>query len=79
MPTMSLTGEGIKKQIQEALKEDDKSELILKIVTDLQGKLEEQHKMITGLVAMISKMYQNDEINKETFGKLDDFLKPYYG
>lgn len=34
--------------------------------------------MISKLVSMISKMYQDGEIDKNTFNKLDEFLKSYY-
>lgn len=41
-------------------------------------KLDSQNKLITKMMATISKMYQDGEMNKDTFNKLDDFLKPYY-
>jgi hypothetical protein len=34
--------------------------------------------MVMKLVVLISKMHTDGEINRETFNKLDDFLKPYY-
>ena len=61
-------------QVRQILKEEDKSELILKIVQELKNKLEKQHVMSTKLVAMVSKMYQDGEINKDTYNRLDQFL-----
>jgi len=65
-------------QIKQIIKDADKSEAILEIVKDLQNKLDSQQKMVSKLVAMLSRMYQDNEINKDTFNKLDEFLKPYY-
>ena len=30
------------------------------------------------VASTVSKLYEDGQINKETFGKLDEFLKPYY-
>jgi len=79
MPLMGGFSSGAtKEQIKQLLNEQDKSDIILEIVQDLQSKLNEQGRLTTKLVSMISKMYQDGEINKDTFNKLDDFLKPYY-
>ena len=51
---------------------------ILDVVQGLEGKLDEQNRLIVKMVAMLSKMVQDGEINKDTFNKLDEFLKPYY-
>lgn len=51
---------------------------ILKILKDLQEKLDRQGKVLTKIAVYVSKLYQDGEINKETFNKLDEFLKPYY-
>ena len=69
-----------KVDLDQALREmgADKSELILEIVKDLQNKFHLQQKMLTKLVSFVSKMYHDGEINKDTFNKLDEFLKPYY-
>jgi len=67
-----------KEQIKQLLSEQDKSDVILKIVQDLQSKLDEHGRLLTKLLSVISKMYQDGEINKDTFNKLDIFLKPYY-
>ena len=74
MPAFPLT----KEQIERIIRENDKSEIILKIVQDMQTKIDKNNIMLTKLVVMISKMYQDGEINRETFNKLDDFLKPYH-
>jgi len=67
-----------KEQIEQPLREQDKSDIILEIVRNLQSKLNEQGRLITKLVSIISKMHQDGEINKDTFNKLDSFLKTYY-
>lgn len=67
-----------KEQIKQLLNEQDKSELILEIVQDLRSKLDKQGRLLTKLVSVISKMYHDGEINKDTFNKLDSFLKSYY-
>lgn len=86
MPSMSNLGNNKKmNEIIELIKgkqsepnQQEITEKILEIVKDLQEKLDTQNKIITKMVAMISKMYQDGEFNKDTFNKLDDFLKPYY-
>lgn len=59
-------------------KQEDPINKILEIVQDLQNKLNYQGILITKIVATLSKMFQDGEINKDTFNKLDEFLKPYY-
>jgi len=79
MPLMGGFSSGAtKEQIKQLLSEQDKSDVILEIVQDLQSKLNEQGRLLTKLVSVISKMYQDGEINKDTFNKLDSFLKTYY-
>ncbi len=51
---------------------------ILEGIDELKTKLDHQNTLITRLGGMLSKMYEDGEINKDTFNKLDDFLKPYY-
>jgi len=51
---------------------------ILEGINELKIKLDHQNDLISGISAMISKMYEDGEINKDTFNKLDEFLKPYY-
>lgn len=51
---------------------------ILEGIEELKTKLDQQNKTMLKLSVVVSKMYAEGEINKETFNKLDDFLKPYY-
>jgi hypothetical protein len=60
------------------LKKKAAEKKILDGINDLKTKLENQNKMVMKLVVLISKMHTDGEINRETFNKLDDFLKPYY-
>lgn len=86
MPSMSEIGQNQKmneiisllKTTQTETNQQQTIEKILEIVQDLQQKLDIQNKLITKMVAVISKMYQDGELNKDTFNKLDDFLKTYY-
>lgn len=56
----------------------DAEKKILDGINELKTKFENQNKMIIKLVAMISKMHKDGEINRDTFNKLDQFLKSYY-
>lgn len=47
-------------------------------ISDIIKKLENQETYLSKLTSLITKMYNDGEINKDTFNKLDDFLKPYY-
>lgn len=67
----------IRKLLQEITK-DDKLLQILASLNKMKEKLDQQDKQINKLISLISKMYQDGEINKDTFNKLDQFLKPYY-
>ena len=69
-----ISGGITKEDVRQLLKEEDKTDVILKIVQDLQNKLEKQYLLLTKLVAMISRMYQEGEINKDTYNRLDQFL-----
>lgn len=77
MPLMGALGP-LTDQIRKIIQDEDKSDEIIRLVIESNRKLQVQTQMITKLVAMISKMYHDGEINKETFNKLDVFLKPYY-
>lgn len=69
------SGKGLTlEDIKQALKNERKTDDILKLVTDLHSKLDKQHLMLSKLISMISKMYQDDEINKDTYNRLDEFL-----
>lgn len=85
MPLVNRTGDvDWKKLLKEGFlgtsePEKKKAEIkILEGINELKAKSERQNEMIMKIVAMISKMYQDDEINKDTFNKLDKFLKPYF-
>lgn len=60
--------------VKQALKSEEKISKILESILDLHSKLDKQHLMLTKLATMISKMYQDGEINKDTFNQLDIFL-----
>lgn len=85
MPLVNRTGDvDWKKLLKEGFlvtpePEKKKAEIkILEGINELKAKSERQNEMIMKIVAMISKMYQDGEINKDTFNKLDEFLKPYF-
>ncbi|PJC49755.1 MAG: hypothetical protein CO032_08290 [Nitrosopumilales archaeon CG_4_9_14_0_2_um_filter_34_16] len=71
--TRSRTGLTID-DVKQALKSEEKISKILENILELHSKLDKQHLMLTKLVSMISKMYQDGEINKDTFNRLDEFL-----
>lgn len=60
---------------QEQKAKDDK---IIELLEELKTKIDTQNNLLRKIASTISKMYQDGEINKDTFNKLDDFLKPYY-
>ena len=68
------------KKAEEIAKTDkeNKIEQILEIVKRLETKLNRQNEFLNKIVTLVSKMFQDGEINKDTFNKLDEFLKPYY-
>ncbi len=73
------TGRGLSLQdITEALRKERKTDSILKIVKDMQDKLETQNKLLVNIAVTVSKLYQAGELNKDTFNKLDEFLRDYY-
>jgi len=85
MPLVNRTGDvDWKKLLKEGflgIPEPEKKKAEIKIlegINELKAKLDLQNELIIKLVAMISKMYEDGEINKDTFNKLDEFLKPYY-
>jgi hypothetical protein len=49
-----------------------------KFLNKMKEKLDQQNKQFNKLISLVSKMYQDGEINKDTFNKLDEFLKSYY-
>ncbi len=52
--------------------------IILDAIGDLVTKLSHLQEKSNKLIAIVSKMYQDGEINNDTFNKLDEFLKSYY-
>gem|GEM_PF-3843881 len=56
---------------------ENKIEKILEIVKKLETQLNRQQEQFNKLISLISKMYEDGEINKDTLNKLDEFLKPY--
>jgi hypothetical protein len=60
---------------QEQKPKDDK---IIELLEELKTKIDTQNNLLQKIASTISKMYQDDEIDKDTFNKLDEFLKPYY-
>lgn len=67
----------INKLLQE-ISQGDKLLQILTSLNEMKEKLDRQDKTLNKITSIISKMYQDGEIDKDTFNKLDEFLKPYY-
>ena len=65
-------------QEEEFEKQSKQLDQIIELLKESHRKIEYQADMIRRLLTMITKMYNDGEINKDTFNKLDDFLKPYY-
>lgn len=68
-------------EIMRLLQEVAQGDTLLQILTsvnNMKEKLDQQNKQFNKLISLVSKMYQDGEINKDTFNKLDEFLKPYY-
>jgi len=47
---------------------------VLIAIKELGEKIEANNQNLNKLISMISKMYQENEINKDTFNRLDQFL-----
>ncbi|MCH7562011.1 MAG: hypothetical protein IIC67_11740 [Thaumarchaeota archaeon] len=73
----SLSVPEITKLIEE-LKGGNTLQDIRQGISELNKKIEEQNEKFDKIISFVSKMYQDGEINKDTFNKLDDFLKPYH-
>lgn len=68
-------------EIRTLLEEIAQGNTLLQILTSLnemKKKLDRHDEQFNKLTTLISKMYQDNEINKDTFNKLDEFLKSYY-
>ena len=61
----------------ETINEIKKNEVIQKL-NSIHNSIQKQNKMLQKFQLLISKLYQEGQINNETLGKLDDFLKKYY-
>ena len=57
---------------------EGKIDQILEIIKSLQLQLNQQKDLLNKIASLIIKLYNDNEINKDTFNKLDEFLKPYY-
>ena len=68
MPLMGGFSPGIKKEELEQILQTgkDKTDAILKIVQDLQDRLKKHYVMLSKFVALMSKMYQDGELDKDT-------------
>lgn len=61
-------------KLVEKLKDENILQDILQGISELNRKMDEQKKKFDKIISFISKMYQDGEINKETFNKLDEYL-----
>ncbi len=73
----SISDENIQetKNLQEKISREDK---ILKIVQDTHVLVEKNNILLSNILSLVTKMYNDGELDKDTFNKLDDFLKVYY-
>lgn len=84
MPIMTDRNELWKKVVKELFEgkqkalEDTPEFKILKGIDEIKEKMDKQEEVLIKLSVLLSKMYADGEINKDTFNKLDIFLKPYY-
>jgi len=65
-------------QLLQELREGNTLQEVLHGIVELKNKFERQEQKFDKLVVLISKMYQDGELNKDTFNKFDQFLKEYY-
>ncbi len=65
-----------KRRLEEEQKPKD--EKIIELLEELKTKIDTQNNLLQKIASTVSKMYQDGEINKDTFNKLDEFLKSYY-
>jgi len=62
-------------KLVEKLKDENTLQDIRQGISELNKKMDEQNKKFDKIISFISKIYQDGEINKETFNKLDEYLK----
>lgn len=60
--------------IEQLPTEQEKMDKILEIVENLKNMIEKQNDVLRNTSSLISKLYQDGEINKDTFNRLDEFL-----
>lgn len=65
-------------EVMQLLEGSDKVDAIYKIVKDLQERSDKQYKLLTQIAVAVSKLYVEGKMNKDTFNKLDEFLRDYY-
>jgi len=65
-------------QFEIGIQPNEQTKIILQALRNLANEVKHQREQLSKLIALVSQMYQDGEINKDTFNKLDDFLKPYY-
>ena len=70
----SLSVPEISKLIQE-LKDGNTIQEILNGISELKTKMNQHDEKFNKIISFISKMYQDGELNKDTFNKLDEYLK----
>ena len=70
----SLSVPEISKLIQE-LKDGNTIQEILNGISELKTKMNQHDEKFNKIISVISKMYQDGELNKDTFNKLDEYLK----
>lgn len=44
----------------------------------IEEKLEKQNELLQKIASLVTQIHQDGEPNKDTFNKLDEFLKPYF-
>lgn len=75
---VDVTGSSDAEDIEIVPQSSEETKTILKAIGDVAVKLEHQQEQFNKIFSLVSKMYNDGEINKDTFNKLDEFLKPYY-
>jgi len=61
-------------EIERLPTEKEKIDKILEVVKNLKSVIEKQNTALNSIISFISKLYQDGEMNKDTFNRLDEFL-----
>ncbi|MBM3910166.1 MAG: hypothetical protein FJ356_00780 [Thaumarchaeota archaeon] len=72
---------GMNKTIQEIKKLPQKNTKLNEILTNIKNlntMIDKQYSLLCKIAVYVTKLYQDGEINKDTFNKFDEFLKSYY-